>query len=508
MSTEGSGFERRNQIADAHNFEAFALELLSFHVKNQNKPFELGRTGRSDFDAFASDGFDEFNCPVIVECMLAISRQRYRAAIERALRFIDERRSKGELLGRLVVLFVVEQQELKETVLGIHAEQAKNREVETKIWTWSQLEHLAQLYPERSNEILDNLLPLRVRNVVNNLDADWRSGRQSRVSELWDRFHTGQFSLFLGAGVSSSAGMPDWNTLLNALFVTYLANGASSVDEQETLRLVKRMNIVDGHSALVAARYLRKGIGGNSADSGAFKVAIREALYRLRRQDQPMDSDLIKTLVKLCMPRRSGALVRSVVTYNFDDLFERQLDTKTIPFRCVFSENAVVDADELPVYHVHGFIPERADLYHGVEDATLVFAEEGYHHIYTDAYHWSNLVQLNALRDSTCLMVGLSMTDPNLRRLLEIAKRGVTERRHYAFMKRTDIRGFAFDRDSDGEETQVLPDLDAAGKFLNERHALTEVLMDELGVTIIWYQDYNEIPTILRQMGFPNQPGL
>ena len=63
------------------------------------------------------------------------------------------------------------------------------------------------------------------------------------------------------------------------------------------------------------------------------------------------------------MPRRTGAKVRSVVTYNFDDLIERQLSANNIIHRCIYTENETYDPDELPVYHVHGFLPEDRKKY-------------------------------------------------------------------------------------------------------------------------------------------------
>lgn len=55
-----------------------------------------------------------------------------------------------------------------------------------------------------------------------------------------------------------------------------------------------------------------------------------------------------------------------------------------------------------------------------------------------DPYSWSNLIQLNYLRENTCLFIGLSLTDPNLRRLLDIASRKHDNDvpKHYAILKR------------------------------------------------------------------------
>ncbi|MDD1623143.1 MAG: hypothetical protein LUO94_00040 [Methylococcaceae bacterium] len=50
----------------------------------------------------------------------------------------------------------------------------------------------------------------------------WKNEREEHIEKPRESYRRRQFSLFLGAGVSSSAGMPDWNTFLNFLFVNYL----------------------------------------------------------------------------------------------------------------------------------------------------------------------------------------------------------------------------------------------------------------------------------------------
>jgi len=70
------------------------------------------------------------------------------------------------------------------------------------------------------------------------------------------------------------------------------------------------------------------------------------------------------------------------------------------------------------------------------QDISLIFSEEDYNKIYSDAYSWSNLAQLNSFRDNTCLFIGCSLTDPNLRRLLDVAARSGEKPRHYAFLKK------------------------------------------------------------------------
>lgn len=295
--------------------------------------------------------------------------------------------------------------------------------------------------------------------------------------------------------------MPDWNTLLNSLFVSYLTkefNDNSNISDIDIKQIVARLNEIDEPSALMAARYLRKGLSKEITEIKEFTKTITDNLYKLRNKDRDINSQLISSITNLCMPRRTGAKVRSVITYNFDDLLERQLNSKTINHHSIYTDNEAYDPDELPVYHVHGFLPESSNLYESLEKSTLVFSEEGYHQIYAEPYHWSNLVQLTNLRENSCLMVGLSMTDPNLRRLLDISARNIDRTKHFTFMRRMTLEKFAYSNIIENNTNEkLINNTKGAEQFLNRHHKLNEEIMKELGVTIIWFNEFDEIPKIL-----------
>lgn len=307
--------------------------------------------------------------------------------------------------------------------------------------------------------------------------------------------------MFLGAGVSSSAGLPDWDTLLNSLFVSMLTEAGTTekrIDNEQLSSIVKRLRQVDGPSALMLARYIRRGLSaGSGSEQNEFIRSVTDQLYGLRNQRFSVSSPLIKAIASLCTPSRTGAKIKSVLTYNFDDLLERELESRQLAYRSIFEEIDLAGPEELPVYHVHGFLPEDRVKYPNIKKATLVFSEEGYHQIYGDAYHWSNLIQLYSLKENACLMVGLSLTDPNLRRLLEISSKSIDRPKHFAFLKRVDYEAFCKEK---GMPIVRAPAL-LVRTFLDRHHSLNEEVMKELGVNIIWYEEYQDIPKLLSDIG-------
>lgn len=131
------------------------------------------------------------------------------------------------------------------------------------------------------------------------------------------------------------------------------------------------------------------------------------------------------------------------------------------------------------MYHVHGIVfPEREN--NSVED--IILTEDDYHRVYSEVFDWSNVEQLHALTRCTCYFVGLSLNDPNLRRLLEIAQRDSGKSvRHYVFLERK----------------SAYIDLEKAEKDFQTR----EDMLADLGLNVIWYKgddEHRELPNLLK----------
>lgn len=483
-----------------YSFETFVLHLLKNHLRNQDKELQVSRESSNIGDALAPNGFDEFDGPTLIEVKFNLSVLPTSVFLEK---YILKSMAEQIKYQFKYILFISAKPIPERTLIKFNnIINNKSLPFEVVFWGPSELNKIVLKNKKVASKITKNLFSLRLSSAISNPVMDWKKERDDILDKLKYSYNKGQFSLFLGAGVSSSAGMPDWNTLLNSLFVTYLTqefNGNEAMDNTDVNDIVNRLNNINEPSALMAARYLRKGLSKSDSETKEFIDAVTKNLYKLRDPKLSVDSELIKSIASMCLPRRTGAKVKSVITYNFDDLLERQLSNNSILYRCIYTNNEIYDPDELPVYHVHGFLPEDRKPYDDLDKSTLVFSEEGYHHIYSDSYHWSNLVQLNSFRENSCLMVGLSMTDPNLRRLLDISSKNIERSKHFTFMKRISPNEFCYEKKTEGQ-LKVIENINSVEKFLKRHHTLNEELMKELGVTIIWYETYDDIPKFIREV--------
>ncbi|HRG41924.1 MAG TPA: SIR2 family protein [Saprospiraceae bacterium] len=491
-----------------YSFETFILNLLKVHAKSQGKELRVTDSHRESADAIVPNGFDELNGTTIIDIKLNFGRMAPRVYFERVFR------PSKELLELdpkyyLVINGRPIQDKMKERYISEFKAIYPN--LELVIWGPEEINSIAYKYRTETKKIVDNIFSLRIEQVIENEKIDWREEREKIIVSLIETFKNRQFALFLGAGVSSSAGMPNWNKLLNSLFVSYLTNEfdkSKNISDSDINEIVDRLNQVDEQSALMAARYLRKGLSKQQVNDETFVKTITKSLYELRDKSKTENSTLINSITNICMPRQNGARIRSVVTYNFDDLLEKNLTQKSIKHHSIYTDNENPSSDELPIYHAHGFLPEDRQSYNSLDKTTLVFSEEGYHHIYSDPYHWSNLIQLYNLKENNCLMIGLSMTDPNLRRLLDISAKNSELNRHYVFMNRLSQDKFIYDtveeKDENNRKTKVkvqkIENIESAELFLKRHHKLNEEIMKELSVNVIWYEDYDEIPEILTRL--------
>lgn len=249
-----------------------------------------------------------------------------------------------------------------------------------------------------------------------------------------------RISLFLGAGVSALAGVVTWDKLLEQLCIKKkLAKLDGDIDD-----IVKGRFIVDQYT------------DDENGLADEFYEDIRKILYAGVRPS----SALIRAIAELV----NAAQMESIITYNYDDLVERMISPKLC--HSVYDKSRPVKGKDIQVYHVHGFIPQTGGC------SPIVLGEKEYHKIYQEAYNWGNVEQLHALCRSTCFFIGLSMRDPNLRRLIDISFDGGEKNVvHYAFLRRIEYN---------------VP--------------FTEAIMGDLGIHCIWYEQHEDLPKLIKSL--------
>ncbi len=301
-------------------------------------------------------------------------------------------------------------------------------------------------------------------------------------------FRNGELTLVCGAGVSAGAGVPTWSILLNELLGNLIGRKLhTELEDVEDRKLLAQL--YQDHfapSSLVVGQYLKNGLGDD------FLETIRGALYSEALQS----SELLEAISDLCRPQRSRESLNSVITFNFDDLIERSLSSQQIKYRSIFGEGQKADRSELPIYHVHGFLPRDGEL---AKENEIVFSEDAYHSQFIDPFSWSNLTQLNLLSQNVCLFVGLSLSDPNLRRLLDVSMRKNPDRQvnHYVFKKRSNhehLRAKVEYLDLNADEAKTAKDFVSMWEILEEQDS------KNLGLNTIWVDDYSEIPVFLKEL--------
>ena len=277
-----------------------------------------------------------------------------------------------------------------------------------------------------------------------------------------------KLTLVCGAGVSKSSSIPLWSELV--------ANIVADVfDFDNNDEFVNKLLLSINRSNIILGKYLKIILKDN------FENVLRKHLYRdIHDEDTKFkESDLIGAISKLAQINSESSGINSIITFNFDDLIENSLKLNKINYCSIWKESQEIHSGDLPIYHVHGFIPQQFS----VDDSGIVFSEDDYHSQFIDPYSWSNMIQLSTFASKVCLFVGLSLSDPNLRRLLDISSRRNPQIRHYIIERK----------------------LSCDDKINNITNMLFEQDANSLGINVIWCSDYAEIPRILNKIAMADQ---
>ena len=287
-----------------------------------------------------------------------------------------------------------------------------------------------------------------------------------------------QLTLVCGAGVSISSGIPNWNELLVRILNRCILNANTNDEEQVDSSVISAEDLLADlpSSNLILGKYLRILL------KDGFEDVVRKCLYDkvwfndldVLQKPSASDTSMMEAIIEMARPKRNKKGIESIITFNFDDLIEASLIEQHIKHRPIWKDGQNYEADELPIYHVHGYLPQHGKL----DSPNLVFSEEAYHSQFIDPYSWANLVQLNAFSSNICLFVGLSLSDPNLRRLLDISWRKNVKCRHFIISKRPKPK----------------KTVDKITTTLYEQDA------NLLGLNVIWVSEFSDIPDIIKKI--------
>ncbi|MDO6501212.1 SIR2 family protein [Photobacterium sanguinicancri] len=358
-----------------------------------------------------------------------------------------------------------------------------------------------------SGDVISGLSTSVLKKYINSKIIDKISlSNDDKYSKVAEWYRAEKMVIVLGAGASVAYGLPDWNTLLQKLLLISLQAEDES-DQGNASILAKTFSNVFEPNSLVAARYLHNHFKTNQPKATlAFENAIRDSLYS--EVNSEFDSELLKEVRQFCIAPGRSPNLDSIITYNYDDILEKCLSNidVDIPYCPIHASGMKNKEHELPIYHVHGYLPQTGQL---TSKNKVVLSEDGYHQQYSDIYGWSNLTQINKFKENNCVFVGLSFSDPNLRRILDIAKkeRGDDGVHHYCFKKRhsknyikkklNKLIEESDDIEFDSNEidlTSISSDLVKLVEQFDENDALS------FGVGIIWVDSYDEIPEGLQKI--------
>lgn len=212
-----------------------------------------------------------------------------------------------------------------------------------------------------------------------------------RVRESLD---AGRLQLLVGAGASIDAGLPSWNELNNELIQRFLSSSYDfDLGQQELSRVAE----------IFAERFEREPIVDLLRDAldSNFNKLFSDALYGDERIHP-------NTLHYELAALGSGS---QLFTFNFDTLLE-QAHTDITGEKAVSVVDGATGHEETAVVHLHGILHPG-----GRSEGQLILSERDFHEA-TNDWAEKRMRQLFDHPEIDVLLVGLSVTDPRLRRLL------------------------------------------------------------------------------------------
>jgi hypothetical protein len=331
------------------------------------------------------------------------------------------------------------------------------------------------------------------------------------------------WALCVGAGISYGA-FPNWEDLVRRLAARDCSNTAAK-------RLVSKLAKVFSLDALIQATQNRLNLTASE-----FAKALSDELYaeiKYKFGDEwpkmakalsascpgnlePSEWKYILELLNRKYPKLTSiglakvisqltggdAAPDAVISFNAETLFytlitgfigEKGVESatgtihKSKPLDRVTQSLSYRERNRIPYYYCHGIlpIPEGTERFHrDIGSDKLVFSEGEYLQLANNSFSWQSSVFLSAGSLKSLVFVGVSLTDPNMRRWL-------------SWIQKNRVQELAI-RESHGDSTShYWINVKPRSKIETQWY---EAAVAHLGVRLIWIRNWNEVAKCLHVM--------
>jgi hypothetical protein len=254
-------------------------------------------------------------------------------------------------------------------------------------------------------------------------------------------------TLILGSGVSASIGIPTWDELIKRICITFFDHWefrsrfglipndlppknlsiGGATDEilwDEELETIAEEFSKTGDPLLIIQQIK------NCIRPRDWRYLLNKSLYSDNsvNENSFKSSMLMEELAGFCNNCDS---VESVINYNYDNSFEYHLKNNGKKYISIWEPRTRYKNDTLKIYYPHGYLPLN-----GGPKSDIVLSEDDYNELYSNPYSWQTLIQTRSFSSTLCVFIGVSMTDPNQRRMLRLCSK-INPEMHYTFLSKS-----------------------------------------------------------------------
>ncbi|EGC75200.1 hypothetical protein HMPREF0490_01090 [Lachnospiraceae bacterium 6_1_37FAA] len=274
----------------------------------------------------------------------------------------------------------------------------------------------------------------------------------SYLDQIAEQMKLGYLSVFAGAGLSVASGYVDWKSLLEPL--------------------CKQMRLNINKDLTEIAQYYKNQYGRQGLNDIVFNEFAK----------MPKNNENVTWLTKLP--------IKEYWTTNYDDVIEQEIEKRGKVVEKIINQESFKYHDperEVVVYKMHGDKRYPDD---------VVLTKEDYQTYDEKRKLFTKLLSVELVR-RTFVFIGFSFNDPNLERILSIAKNTLNSKslpKHYCFLRKVQVIDYL-------NHENVLTE-NALGRYIQDKN-YQELRIDDMrkyGIYTILVDDFQQITIMLQYL--------